>query len=107
VRVNRRAADAMDWRAVERDGAPWLYRLQTERGAGEGREWLSGAAALEWARVRYHQLCAYLQDAVAASHLGAVMSDGGELPSGILGEMDEGVWAGLEQRFLAASGAIN
>lgn len=106
-RVNRHAAGATRWQTVEREGAPWLYRLQAERPVNEVREWLRGAAALEWTRRRYHELCAYLQSAVAAGHLGAVMADGGELPVGILGEMNEGVWAGLEQRFLASSGATN
>jgi glycine cleavage system H protein len=106
-RVNRHAAGAARWHTVERDGAPWLYRLRAERPANEVREWLSGASALEWTCRRYHELRAYLQDAVAAGQLGTVMADGGELPVGILGEMDEGVWAGLEQRFLASSGATN
>jgi hypothetical protein len=35
------------------------------------------------------------------------MADGGELPVGILGDMDESVWAGLEERFLAADTAAN
>jgi hypothetical protein len=33
------------------------------------------------------------------------MADGGELPVGILGDMDESVWAGLEDRFLAPAAA--
>jgi glycine cleavage system H lipoate-binding protein len=104
-RVNRRAGVGARWREVEREGPPWLYRLQPERGGDPAPEWLSGDAALEWTRRQYHQLRAYLQSAVRAGHLGAVMADGGELPVGILGDMDESVWAGLEDRFLAPAAA--
>jgi glycine cleavage system H lipoate-binding protein len=107
LRVNRRAAGAARWRKVERDGAPWLYRLRPEASASEVRGWLTGEAALEWTRCRCHQLRAYLQHAVATGQLGTVMADGGELPVGILGDMDESVWAGLEERFLAAGTAAN
>jgi hypothetical protein len=32
------------------------------------------------------------------------MADGGELPLGVLADMDESVWAGLEDRFLSQAG---
>jgi glycine cleavage system H lipoate-binding protein len=100
-RVNGDASGEAWWRTLAREGAPWLYRVQPERAAGAAPEWLSGDAALEWTRRQYHQLRAYLQSAVRPGQLGAVMADGGALPVGILGAMDQSVWAGLEERFLA------
>ena len=99
VRVNRRAGE-VPWCESE-GGAPWLYRLRPERADDGERRWLSGAAALEWTRRQYEQLRAYLQSTVATGQLGTVMADGGDLPTGILGHLDEGVWAGLQSRFLS------
>jgi glycine cleavage system H lipoate-binding protein len=98
--VNRRlTADAL-WRGVEDDDGAWLYRLRPERIVEEMGTWLAGDAAAEWTRRRYDDLRAYLHGAVTGG-LGPVLADGGELRGGILGEMDQSVWAGLEDRFLA------
>lgn len=102
--VNRRlTADALR-RGVEDDDGAWLYRLRPERVAEEMGTWLAGEAAAEWTRRRYDDLKAFLHGAVAGGVVGPVMADGGELRAGILGEMDQGVWAGLEDRFLAPVG---
>jgi glycine cleavage system H lipoate-binding protein len=98
VRVNRRAGQA-PWCEGE-SGPPWLYRLEPEGVEEERARWLGGAAALEWTRRQYGLLRAYLCEAVSPSQLGAVMADGGDLPVGILAEIDQGVWTGLEDRFL-------
>ncbi len=106
VRVNRRAAGETRWLEVEDEGGPWLYCLRPEPAADETPRWLRGAAALDWTRGQYRQLRTYLQSTVVAGHLGAVMADGGELPVGILAETDQGVWTGLERRFLAPEGTM-
>ncbi len=103
-RVNRQAVGETEWRGVEGSDGAWLYRLQPDRAAVEVPRWFVGEQAAEWTQRTYHDLRAYLHDAVTAGHLGAVMADGGELPLGILAEMDEGVWAGLEDRFLSHAG---
>lgn len=103
-KVNHQAISESLWRGAEGHDGSWLYRLLPERLADEAATWLAGEAAAEWTRRRYDDLRAYLHGAVTDRHLGVVMADGGELPVGILGEMDEGVWAGLEARFLAPGG---
>ena len=103
-RVNLRAVGETQWTGAEGRGGDWLCRLLPEFVANEARSWLSGAAAAEWTRHRYHELRTYLTNAVAVGHLGVTMADGGELPAGILGQLDQGVWAGLEDRFLAHVG---
>ena len=103
-RVNREAIGETQWTGAEGWGGDWLCRLLPERVAEEAQSWLSGAAAAEWTRHRYDDLRAYLNNAVTVGHLGVMMADGGELPAGILGELDQSVWAGLEDRFLAHQG---
>jgi len=103
-RVNSPVGGGTRWRDLEENSGAWLYRIQPERVADEVPRWLIGEQAAEWTRRQYDLLRAYLHDAVAEGHLGVVMADGGELPVGILGEMDARVWAGLEDRFLAQVG---
>ena len=98
LEVNRAAKGETRWAA---NGDTWMYRVEPERVADEVPAWFSGDRAVEWTRRQYEQLRSYLHDAVADGHLGAVMADGGDLPTGILGDMDARVWAGLEDRFLA------
>jgi glycine cleavage system H lipoate-binding protein len=98
MQVNREAKGTERWAG---NGDTWLYRLEPARVADEVASWFSGDRAVEWTRRQYAQLRSYLHDAVAGGHLGPVMADGGDLPAGILGDMDAQVWAGLEDRFLA------
>lgn len=86
------------WAEPGAPNAGWLYRLTPEHLAHEVGGWLSGEAATAWTRKKYGELRNYLQGAVADRHLGAVMADGGELPVGILGELDERVWSGVNEK---------
>ena len=98
--VNRQASGETRWPDLEGNDGGWLYRLRPERVADEVATWFAGDRAAEWTGRQYDQLRIYLQNAVADGHLGTVMADGGELPLGILADMDESVWTGLEERFL-------
>jgi len=102
--VNRNMTGETLWRDLQEDDGGWLYRLQPESVAEELKTWLTGEPAAEWTRRQYDRLRTYLQNAVADGHLGTVMADGGELPLGVLADMDESVWAGLEDRFLSQAG---
>ena len=96
-------ADQFGWRnAREREGE-WLYRLLPDRLSEDAGTWLSGEAATTWVRRRYDEVRDYLLAAVADRHLGPMMADGGDLPVGVLGTFDQGVWSGLESRFLDPS----
>jgi glycine cleavage system H lipoate-binding protein len=100
-RVNGTALREAGWHEANGHEGVWLYRLRPEGRARTAASWLSGKAAAEWARSRYDDLRSWLQVAVVDRHLGVTMADGGELPVGILGEMDQEVWSRLEDRFLA------
>jgi glycine cleavage system H lipoate-binding protein len=101
-RVNRRVVHGEPrWDEVEAGGAPWLYQVWSENVADETPRWLTGRRALEWARHRSEEVRSFLLEACPAGGLGAVMADGGDLPTGILGAMDQGVWHRFEERFLA------
>jgi glycine cleavage system H lipoate-binding protein len=99
--VNSHLTGETLWRDLEENDGSWLYRVTPESVIDEVRTWLTGEPAGEWTRRQYDRLRTYLQNAVADGHLGMVMADGGELTPGVLGDMDESVWIGLDDRFLA------
>lgn len=99
--VNTHVNRAALWHGLEEEGSGWLYQVRPEGIGEEVPRWFAGERAVEWARRRYGEVRAFLQEAAMEGHLGTVMADGGELPVGILGDMDQGVWAGLEDRFLS------
>ncbi len=102
--VNRQVTGETRWRDLEENNGGWLYRIDAERAPDEVPLWLKGEQAAEWTRRKYGELRAFLQDTLADGHLGFVMADGGELPVGILGDMDGSVWTALEARFLSQVG---
>lgn len=89
------------WPEPHAPEATWLYRISPDRLPDDMHVWFSGAEASAWTRKRYGDLRAFIAGAVADRHLGTVMADGGELPAGVLSELDEDVWAGLDKRLLA------
>lgn len=97
------AADAYD--ATHTRGASWLYRIRPDEPAAARAGWLSGDAALSWSRRAYRDLREFVQGQVTDRELGIMMADGGELPAGILGEMNDDVWAGVQERIDEAARA--
>jgi len=99
--VNHEVTGETRWRDLEENNGGWLYRIRPDTAAEAMPGWLRGESAAEWTRRQYGQLRAFLHDTLADGHLGFVMADGGELPVGILEDMDGSVWAALEERFLS------
>ena len=86
------------WPDAHAPDPTWLYRIFPDRVTDDMRSWFTGAEAATWTHKRHADLRAFIADAVADRHLGALMADGGELPAGILGELGDDVWAGLDAR---------
>jgi glycine cleavage system H lipoate-binding protein len=100
-RVNRRTRREARWREPSADARDWLYRLRPMRPDLPHDGWMTGEAAARWARHRFDDLRDYLQTTMADSHLGVTMADGGAIPTGVLGELDQKVWSGIERQFLS------
>ena len=99
-RVNRRTVREARWREAGADARDWLYRLRPLRPDMPREGWMTGEAAVRWTRHRFDELRDYLQTTLADGHLGVVMADGGALPTGVLGELDQAAWSGVERRVL-------
>jgi glycine cleavage system H lipoate-binding protein len=98
--VNRAVTGETDWAQLEDDGGSWLYRIVPERVAGEVPTWFIGESATEWTRHQYQRLREQLAALASAPGLAATMADGGEIPAGILGRLDDAAWTAFERTVL-------
>ena len=62
--------------------------------------WLIGKAAADWSRAQYGQIRDYLMSRSADPEAGLALADGGELPIGVLAQVDDSDWADFERMFL-------
>lgn len=86
------------FQATHSRGGSWLYRVRAGQVAEDSRDWLAGDAAASWTRRAYRDLREFVQARVPDRRLGLMMADGGDLPAGILGDMDDEVWAAVQRR---------
>jgi glycine cleavage system H lipoate-binding protein len=100
--VNHVVEGETDWSGVQDADGGWLYRLRPVHIADEVPSWFIGDRAVAWTRDQYARLRSRLAGVAMARSLGAVMADGGEIPTGILGELDEQAWRTIQDEFLGS-----
>lgn len=98
--VNHRVSGETDWSGLSETDGAWLYRVRPVQVGDEVPTWLIGERAIEWTRAQYARLRNRLAGVAMAHSLGAVMPDGGEIPAGILGALDEQAWRAVQVEFL-------
>jgi glycine cleavage system H lipoate-binding protein len=98
--VNHRMDGETDWSGVRDTNGGWLYRVRPERVGDEVPSWLIGERAVAWTKEQYARIRGRLAAVATARSLGTVMADGGEIPTGILGELDEQAWHAVQGEFL-------
>ncbi len=98
--VNHRVDGEADWTGVRDTSGGWLYRVRPEHAGDEVPSWLIGERAAAWTKEQYARLRGRLAGVAMARSLGTVMADGGEIPTGILGQLDEQAWHAVQDEFL-------
>jgi glycine cleavage system H protein len=99
--VNQAPATRPEWNGVSGADGGWLYRLRPDRLAHEIPFWMIADQARDWTRRQYDRIREHLLAAAGGGEVGVTMTDGGDLPVGILGHLDAEVWDAFERRFLA------
>jgi glycine cleavage system H lipoate-binding protein len=98
--VNDVLTGEAEWDGVEADDGRWVYRI-TPQGLGEEvPSWFVAERASEWSRRQYERFKEYLFGVLHAGELGLTMTDGGDVPNGILGRLAGSAWDGIQQEFL-------
>jgi glycine cleavage system H lipoate-binding protein len=89
-----------DWRGHTLRGGSWVYRIQPDSLEAERRHWLEAEEASAWAARQYGKVRDFLFQTEAHLEVGLTAADGGELPTGILSQMDDPVWKSFQESFL-------
>jgi glycine cleavage system H lipoate-binding protein len=100
--INRVVQGETDFAAVAKDGGSWLYRITPQHVGDEVPGWLIGERAVEWTRRQYDRVREHMLSLVGPGEVGAVLADGGELLTGVLGQLDAAAWEEFERSFLKA-----
>lgn len=88
------------WTGYTMRGGSWVYRIQPRRVKSEIPLWLKGEEASAWAHQQYRRIRDFLFQSDVHHEVGVAAPDGGELPAGILRELDASVWKGFQASFL-------
>jgi glycine cleavage system H lipoate-binding protein len=99
--VNHVLCGETEWRGMNGDDGCWLYRIEPENVASEIAGWMIADRAVQWTRTQYARLREYLSGVVGTTELGVTMADGGEIPVGILANLDEAGWEAFQDTFLS------
>ncbi len=88
------------WSDLERVNGSWLYRVVPSDASEQVPTWMIADRAREWTQRQYARLKEYLFGVQHAGELGQAMTDGGDLPAGILSSLEPAAWEGLQRDFL-------
>ncbi|MBI4538300.1 MAG: hypothetical protein HY704_02150 [Gemmatimonadetes bacterium] len=88
------------WQRLETTDGSWLCSIEPEDAEEEVPQWLLGERAVEWTKGQYRGIREHLLRVTAGTEIGTALADGGEIPVGILGTLDEAAWQGFQEAFL-------
>ncbi|NIR44885.1 MAG: hypothetical protein GWN99_11315 [Gemmatimonadetes bacterium] len=78
----------------------WLCCMEPEDLDETIPTWMSGDEAERWTERRYDEIREHFLRAGVDDRLGVTLADGGDLPVGVLGELDETRWRDFSDTFL-------
>ena len=76
--------------------------IEPENLSDEIPTWMLGKPAVDWSRAQYGRIRDRLLERTADPATGLALADGGELPVGVLNQLDAAAWADFESEFLSA-----
>lgn len=90
------------WERLAAGVDEWLCRIEPEHVAEEIGAWMIADRALEWTKRQYGEIREHLLRVGAGKELSLTLADGGEVPVGVLAELDGEEWEAFEDAFLHA-----
>jgi len=102
VEVNDRFLPQTGWVGATSRGGSWLYRIRPRGAEGDMQipTWMLGASASRWAHEEYREVKDFLLETLDHEEVGLSAADGGELPAGVLSQLDGGAWETFQARFI-------
>jgi len=88
------------WKGHTMRGGSWIYRIQPDGLEAEIPLWLRTGDASSWSHRQYRTIRDFLFQTERNQEVGLAAADGGELPAGVLGQVDNLVWSSFQETFL-------
>jgi glycine cleavage system H lipoate-binding protein len=92
------------WKGSTMRGGSWIYIIKPTNAEEEIPLWLLGDDAQNWAHQQYREVRDFLFQTDTHHEVGLAAADGGELPAGILSQLDPSVWEAFQLSFLPPPG---
>ena len=87
--------------SASRQGS-WIYRIRPEDTSEEIPFWLLGDQASEWTHQQYRDVRDFLLQTEIVEEIGLAAADGGEIPAGILSQLNDQAWEAFQNRFISS-----
>jgi glycine cleavage system H lipoate-binding protein len=100
LKVNRRVAGESTWDGVAAGNGSWLYRLEPEDLGTEVPTWMVADEAARWSGAQYDRVRTHLMRLAERPDVGVTMADGGDVPIGVLRQLDDAGWVEFAAVFL-------
>jgi glycine cleavage system H lipoate-binding protein len=84
---------------LEKLGATWLYTMKPEKISQEVNNWFIAEKSSEWLREKFQLMTDFFMQSLSKEKLGLTMTDGGEIPIGVLSQFDQKIWHDFEKKF--------
>lgn len=86
-----------DWQHLN---TSWLYKIQPQTVQQEIPNWQYAEDAGEWLQERYQNMKSFIFEKTAPTSVGITLADGGDIPMGVLSELDEDGWKEFQEKFM-------
>ena len=84
---------------LEKLGATWLYTMKPEKISQEVSNWFIAEKSSEWLREKFQLMTDFFMQSLSQKKVGLTMTDGGEIPVGVLSQFDQKTWQDFEKKF--------
>jgi glycine cleavage system H lipoate-binding protein len=88
------------WEGSTMRGGSWVYRIEPVGKQAETPLWLQGEEASAWAHQQYRKIRDFLFRTESHSEVGLAAADGGEIPAGVMSQLDDSDWEAFQTSFL-------
>lgn len=97
IDYNQALLGETDW---EHLNMSWLYKIRPRNVTAEMQNWQYSEDADEWMNEQYRQIKSFIFEKAAPTDVGMTLADGGDVPMGILADLDEQAWNEFAEKFV-------
>lgn len=97
IKFNQALLGETDW---EHLNMSWLYRIKPKNVSEDLKTWKYSEDAMPWMNEKFQDVKSFVFEKLAPGAAGMTMADGGDIPVGVLSELDQEQWDEFKEKFL-------